>query len=75
MTSFVNSPLVSASVDNISVLLESSTVKLQFKTRLSGSQFNLTNVRCMFWNDSTSRVIGSTWDRAGTFPLHIRGFY
>ena len=53
---FVNSPMVSASVDNVSVVFESSNVSFLFRTRLSGSQFNTTNVKCVFWNVSTNRV-------------------
>ena len=54
--SFVNSPLVSASVGNTSVTFTKSNVTLTFKTRLSAAEFNLTNYQCAYWDEATKGV-------------------
>ena len=54
--SFVNSPVVSASVGNTSVKFTGANVTLTFKTRLSAGAFNLTNYQCAYWNERTKKV-------------------
>ncbi|KAF0304088.1 Adhesion G protein-coupled receptor L3 [Amphibalanus amphitrite] len=78
---FVNSPVISASVDNVSVEFNSSSVTLRFQTRLSARQFNLSNVQCVFWNNSISRwsdngcrVGAVTNDSVECFCDHLTSF-
>ncbi|XP_037075403.1 adhesion G protein-coupled receptor L4-like [Pollicipes pollicipes] len=71
-SSFVNSPLISASasgerfIGNTSVMFETSNVTLHFATRLSAREYSISNVQCAFWNDSVQ-----DWSTEGCYVSQV----